>query len=629
MRCACLPLAVLFPFLFLLTPPVSARPPEKEALVDRVRHAIDNGIASLKGAEGGRGHWNDNAQYPGGQTALALLALMTAGVDSQDPVIQRGLAHLRRIKSDQTYVLGLQIMVYSMAKEDQDKARIQDNADMLAKNHQPGGWGYKGGGEPDNSNTQYALLGLHEARQAGAKVDPNLLEAVHTEYVKTQQTDGGWVYRKSQQRVTMTMTTAGLCGLLISGKEMQQGRQKLLPDGSDPQCGQYEDDKSVAGALAWIGREFPSKLTREEAADTWISPYYALYGLERAGRLSGERFFGGHDWYRVGCEYLVSIQNRDGSWSAAGHKTDQLDGNGSIPTSFALLFLAKGRTPVLITKLAHNDGNDWNNKRSDVRHLVDFAARELFRKQPLAWQVFDVRKRETEDELDLATELLPSPLLWFNGHRFAPRDRERRIVQAYLANGGFVFAEACCGSASFDKDFGKMLKEIYPDNPLVEVPADHPVWSASGRREFTPTELQRDFPLYGIRQGCKWVLFYSPKPIAGYWEANDTTSERGRKAFELGANIIAYATSLERPLPRLTEVVVAQPQQGGEVDPSRLSRTGRTGSRRRLDLAVESDGQCVERSAPRSDRRRPAHCSRQAFAERRHRRQGRRPPAQR
>ena len=42
--------------------------------------------------------------------------------------------------------------------------------------------------------------------------------------------------------------------------------------------------------------------------------------IERAGRLSGQRFLGGQDWYRVGCEYLVSTQRRDGSWQGGGRR---------------------------------------------------------------------------------------------------------------------------------------------------------------------------------------------------------------------------------------------------------------------------------------------------------------------
>ena len=42
----------------------------------------------------------------------------------------------------------------------------------------------------------------------------------------------------------------------------------------------------------------------------------------------------------------------------------------NIATSFALLFLAKGRRPILMAKLQHGPGNDWNHHRSDVANLT-------------------------------------------------------------------------------------------------------------------------------------------------------------------------------------------------------------------------------------------------------------------
>src|SRR5262249_20963418 len=56
--------------------------------------------------------------------------------------------------------------------------------------------------------------------------------------------------------------------------------------------------------------------------------------------------------------------------------------------------------------------------------------------------------------------------------------------------------------------------------------------------------------------GCKTVLVYSPEDMSCRWEANITTDRefRGTLAFETGANIIAYATGMEPPRPRLTEI---------------------------------------------------------------------------
>ena len=45
------------------------------------------------------------------------------------------------------------------------------------------------------------------------------------------------------------------------------------------------------------------------------------------------------------------------------------------------------------------------------------------------------------------------------------------------------------------------------------------------------------------------MLLYSPKPLAGYWEADDQRG-RGAAAFRVGASVLAYATRLVPPLPR-------------------------------------------------------------------------------
>jgi hypothetical protein len=88
------------------------------------------------------------------------------------------------------------------------------------------------------------------------------------------------------------------------------------------------------------------------------------------------------------------------------------------------------------------------------------------------------------------------------------------------------------------------------------------LWTATGKFVVPDNE----FPVYGISQGCKIVLLYLPRPITGYWEAKDDKTKRGEIAFKLGASIVAYATGLEPPRPRLSEVEVAR---GGDKIPVR------------------------------------------------------------
>lgn len=535
-----------------------AAPPKRvqEPLVEQVRKAIDRGVQFLRDQENGHGHWEIDgfigAMTPGGETCLALLALLNAGVKPDDPIIERGLKYIRQLEPRHTYVVGLQTMVFALAGKKQDGVAIQRNVDWLVKARVMSGrtlhgWNYGAGGPaqtPDNSNTQYALLGLHEGHQAGAKIDREVWESIREFYIKTQNNDGSWGYRQQMRDAgTLTMTTAGICGLYIAGAELNEGRETLQPDGTATNCGNYEENKFLQKSHSWLSRRF--------TVDSRQARFYNLYGIERTGRLSGQRFLGDHDWYREGCEMLVSRQDREnGSW----HTTSVHDAYPTVSTSFALLFLSKGRTPLLVSKLMHGPGNDWNNDRHDVRNLVNYASKELFKKQPLAWQIFDAKRASAENQaelLELTSDLLQSPIVYFNGH-LAPRftDTEERLLKEYIEQGGFILAEACCGQKEFDAGFRDLVRRLFPESELKPLPAEHPLWRAHA--DVPPGS----FKLEGVHMGCKTVIVYSPQDLSCRWEANQTADAAGQLAFRLGGNIIAYATGLELPKPRLTKIDV-------------------------------------------------------------------------
>lgn len=545
-------------------------PAPKEELVEQVRQAIERGERFLRQQEGGKGHWETGGpnmvavMAQGGFSCLAMLALMNAGVPPDDPVIQRGLAWQRQQQFGQTYVVGLQTMVYAEAGYAEDKPRIQQNVNWLIRamsGRGPGfrGWSYteRAGGNADNSNSQYALLGLWAAKNAGVDVPADVWRDIREFYIRTQQQDGGWFYDQHRQVTTLTMTMAGFCNLLIAGMELNKGQQELLPDGTARRCGFYAENEPLARALRFIGSD------RNFTLRPRAHQFYNIYGIERAGRLSGRRFLGGHDWYREGCDLLVKMQQRDGSWMVSGQLTD---GWPVVSTSFALLFLAKGRTPVLISKFATGpvNGEDWNRKHHDVRHLVEFASRELFRKTPLAWQVYDARLLDNPNQETVrreASELLVSPVVFMNGHeKPALTDLQKQILKKYLEEGGFLFAEACCGAPAFKQGFKELMEELFPDAPLRPLPPEHPIWHSAFA--VPPTEFPE---LMGIDMGCKTVVVFSPQPLAGWYEENRWDRQafgntKGPMAFRLAGNVIAYATGLEVPKPKLSKVDL--PEEG-------------------------------------------------------------------
>jgi hypothetical protein len=48
-------------------------------------------------------------------------------------------------------------------------------------------------------------------------------------------------------------------------------------------------------------------------------------------------------------------------------------------------------------------------------------------------------------------------------------------LRLYIERGGFIFAEAACGSTRFDRSFRELMKEMFPARELRPMPAGHPL----------------------------------------------------------------------------------------------------------------------------------------------------------
>jgi hypothetical protein len=237
---------------------------------------------------------------------------------------------------------------------------------------------------------------------------------------------------------------------------------------------------------------------------------------------------------------------------------------------------------VLISKLVHGSwprvetDTDWNNDRNDLRHLTTYASKEVF-KTPVAWQTFDLmRGLQTqakglefhEDDFQAVTsEMLQSPILYITGHR-SPKQRiqavEKALLKRYIENGGFIFAEACCGHPEFDAGFKDLVRELWPGGSFDKLPADHPIYTA-----YHAIPPGQPYELWGLIQGCKTVLVYSPQDVSCRWEkgpppSKDVADANWLMAFNLGHNLIHYVTGGDLPKPRLTETKVV----GHKAEPS-------------------------------------------------------------
>lgn len=519
--------------------------PGQEVRSEQVRQSISAAVNWLKrdlkrameAGEQNRAEWTYIApdNWPGAE-ALAALALLNAGVEADDPVVSQALGRIAQTRDTVTYNISLKIAALARADPVRYRDAIHTAAKKLARMQLNSGmWTYSsvdirasvGGG--DNSNTQFALYGLHEAARVGAPIELSVWRRAAAHWERTQRPDGGWTYSPQHQQPAGygSMTAAGVASLLICGESLNRSLEGPYTDGACARCGRYVTNPRLAAGLKWLGRNFDVR--RNPNHHTYL--YYWLYGVERVGMMSGLKQFGPHDWYREGAAHLVRAQRGDGSWTGS-----------VVDTSFALLFLAKGRRPVLINKLLWADERQANLDRHDCENLTAFLGDRLG--EPVAWQLIGL---DAEVE-----QWLGAPVLYFQGHefpKFTPSQRES--IRKYVDNGGTLLVEACCSRPEFRQGFERFAREVFPDEPLAPIEAGHPVWSVLFRLE------PGTFPLMGIDVGCRTSVFYSPTDLSCLWEQVDLSHPLTEPALRLGGNIAAYATGRDTLRDKLDAVKLA------------------------------------------------------------------------
>jgi hypothetical protein len=150
-------------------------------------------------------------------------------------------------------------------------------------------------------------------------------------------------------------------------------------------------------------------------------------------------------------------------------------------------------------------------------------------------------------------DLQEYPFLFMSGRdHFRLSDEEKAHLKEYLARGGFLFAEAACGSPEFDQSFRELARELFPAVSLERLPLDHPVFRSYyviNTVEYSPA-VQEEQPgfnepfLEGITVDARPVLLYSKYSLGYGIENAPFLGSRGLthdSALHLFANVIVYS----------------------------------------------------------------------------------------
>ena len=377
-----------------------------QASVDK---AIEKGLAFLKTSDSPKAHVGDSDE-------LKLLTFIEGGTPASDPVVQALVAKCSEAPLEKTYKVALLAMCLESLDRVKYQQKIAQCGQFLLDNVKPnGGFAY---GEPtafvndvaykmppkdvasggakakpvniegdakekpkvlnkiklskkkdgpaersDNSNAQYAALGMRACFDAGIVFPKDVVEKCRQYWVANQHPGEkgdakgkpsvasgvgipvgdprGWCYSDSQGADcghggnAYSSMTAGAIGAVciydyILGKE-------------------WKKEKVVLDGLAWLDKNWSVKEnigppeTSKGATNGWL--YYYLYAIERTGMLYDTALIGNHDWYLDGARELLAAQQANGSWDASHFKHPTWD------TCFAILFL-KRATKRLVASVA-------------------------------------------------------------------------------------------------------------------------------------------------------------------------------------------------------------------------------------------------------------------------------------
>jgi len=535
-----------------------AAPLGAEVTDAEVKRCISKAVTKLKSGQKVDGHWEHvktqaaSGGY-GGVTALATLALLQAGVPLEDKAVVKGLKALEGMPNRETYVVSLRLMALAKAEQVSGTSRYRKEIEAAVRWLQRtqsaiGTWGYEakdieGDKESlvdntDNSNTQMALLALYEAARAGYKVDDPVWKRSEDYFVRTQGSDGSWGYRHGGPGSVQTMprygsmTAAGLATLLITGSRLQQAADC----GCTGNKGRgYRNSQPVAQAMSWLAKHFTVERNPGLEGNAWH--FYWLYALERVGIISGLKTIGTHDWFREGAAYLVRHQMADGGFARSA---DRGGVAAEYDTAFAILFLAKGHVPALVSKLRWSNRNeDWNWNVYDLENLTRWIGGRI-NGRPVGWQTVSM-----SDPLEA---WLKAPMLYVSGRKPPKLSAvEKKKLRRYVEEGGTILADACCDSKEFTEAMRKLAQELFPEAPLAPLPEGHPVYHSVEK-------VPGKWPIEATMFGCRSSFLLSPKDLSCPWElASRPESQAGLK---MGLNLAAYATA-RQPLPDRLATVAA------------------------------------------------------------------------
>jgi hypothetical protein len=501
----------------------------------QVRQAIDKAKAYLYSQQKSDGTWEASFEPHGdqktGQTALATYALLSSGESHQDSHLVPAIVYLKKTETTGIYALGVRCQVWlNLPPTPEVRAAMAKDAKVLVQSMKRAGeskgfYDYNPGGGKrySHSRSQYAVLGLWAATQTGIEVPREYWQIVEKGWIEHQDAGGAWnyIFQNDNYPPTPGMTAVGVATLFIT-QDFLHAAEGLSGTGGNVH------NPAIERGMKWMTDNF-SKVASEESYKRDY-PLSTLYAIERIAVASGTKRFGDVDWYDKGAGYLLKHQRSDGSYS------NDIEGTRVAATSLAILFLARGSAPVVMSKLDYSaaggsgGGADmhWNQRPRDVANVTRWVGRQVER--DLNWQVINLDAP--------AEEFNDAPILYLAGNQALQLSAEHEAkLRQFVERGGLILGNADGASKNFADGFTTLGKKLFPAYAFAPLPENHVIFV---NQQFPRTKWKRKPTVLSLSNGARELMILLPD--ADPAKAWQTQTVAGREElFQLAADIFLYA----------------------------------------------------------------------------------------
>lgn len=186
--------------------------------------------------------------------------------------------------------------------------------------------------------------------------------------------------------------------------------------------------------------------------------------------------------------------------------------------------------------LKYNGGGDYYANPTALPNLIDFCNKNL--NTAIARDVPYVDAG--------SQDLFLYPFIHMTGHgNVVFSNAEAENLRTYLMGGGFLHIDDNYGMDEFIR---VELKKLFPNNELVELPFNHPIfhqkYDFNGLPKIHEHDGNRPQAFAIIENGRILVLYTYETDLSDGWEdqpVHNDTPEKRREALQMGANILMFA----------------------------------------------------------------------------------------